>query len=147
MQQNELPIDSRDSHTKSMPWWKKDWAFITGVILACLTAAWFMARAEVVSRAKERYQIGEMYYSWIKDPAKKKTYYDAQLTSGTIDRLNYQRFMEDSEIKNAFVEYETVIDLFQPPRSQWVLKAEERMKEIKPLYIQFLADLGIEYLE
>jgi hypothetical protein len=135
----------RDAAVKA--WWQSDAFFIGAVVLACLAAVWMMARAEVVSRAKERYQTAELYYSWIKDPAKKQAYYDAQLKSGQIDALDYQRYMEDSAVKNAFVEYETVIDLFQPPKSQWVTKSEERMKEVKPLYVKFLADLGIEYIE
>ena len=125
----------------------KDWPFIAGLVLACLVAVWVMARAEVVSRAKERFEIGERYYAWIKDPAKKKAYYDEKLAKGEIDQIDHQRYMEDSAIKNAYVEYETVIDLFQPPRSEWVLKSEERMKEVKPLYVKFLADLGIDYIE
>ena len=130
-----------------LPWYKTNWFFVTATVIVCLGIAWLMARAEVVSRAKERYEIGERYYSWIKDPAKKKAYYEAQVAAKKIDREDFDRFMEDSAVKNAFVEYETVIDLFQPPRSEWVLKSEERMKEVKPLYIKFLADLGIEYLE
>ena len=128
-------------------WWQSDAAFLAGLVLFCAAAVWFMARAEIVSRAKERYLIGERYYSWIQEPAKKKAYYDAKLAAGEIDQLDYERLMEDSAVKNAFVEYETVIDLFQPPRSKWVVQAEKRMAEVKPQYIRFLADLGIEYVE
>ncbi len=55
--------------------------------------------------------------------------------------------MEDSDLKNAYVWYETVTELFQPPRSEWVIKSEERMKEVKPQYQAWLRSLGIDPVE
>ena len=35
-----------------------------------------------------------------------------------------------------------ISDLFQPPRSQWVLKSEERLKEVKPLRDAWMKSIG-----
>lgn len=137
------------SETQSTPqkWWQTDTAFVVGTILVTLMIAWGMARYELVSRAKGAYLEGEKYYSWMQEPAKKKAYFDAELQAKKISQEQYELLMEDSDLKNAFVWYETVLELFQPPRSQWVLKSEERMKEVKPKYVAWLKTLGIEYVE
>ena len=129
---------------ESKTWWKSDAFFITAVIVATLTIAYGMARYEVVSRAKKAYLEGEKYYGWSKNPAAKKAFYDAELAAKRVDKDSYDRLMEDSDIKNAYVWYETVTDLFQPPRSQWVLKAEERLKEVKPLRDAWMKSIGID---
>lgn len=137
------------SETQSTPqkWWQSDTAFVVGTILVTLMIAWGMARYELVSRAKRAYLEGEKYYSWVQEPAKKKAHFDAELAAKRINQDQYELLMEDSDLKNAFVWYETVIELFQPPKSQWVVKSEERMKEVKPKYVAWLKTLGIEYVE
>jgi len=128
-------------------WWQSDTAFIVGTILITLALAWGMARHELVSRAKKAYLEGEKYYSWMSHPEEKKAYYAAELAAGRLKQEQVDLLMEDSDLKNAFVWYETVIELFQPPKSEWVLKSEERMKEIKPKYVAWLKTLGIDYVE
>ena len=122
-------------------------AFIAGTVLITLAIAWGMARYELVSRAKRAYLEGEKYYAWMSDQPAKKKHFDAELAAGKIKQEQYELLMEDSDLKNAFVWYETVIELFQPPKSEWVVKSEERMKEVKPKYIAWLKTLGIEYVE
>jgi hypothetical protein len=126
------------------PWWKTDWFFIAATVLVTLAIAWGMARHELVSRAEKAYLEGEKYYSWYQDPAKKKAYFDGELAAKRINPDQYQLLMEDNDLKNAYVWYETVLDLFQPPRSVWVEKSEERMKEVKPKYDAWLKSLGID---
>jgi hypothetical protein len=128
-------------------WWQSDAAFIIGTILVTLALAWGMARYELVSRAKKAYLEGEKYYSWMHEPAKKKAYFDGELAAKRITTEQYQVYMEDNDLKNAYVWYETVLDLFQPPRSEWVVKSEERMKEVKPQYQAWLKSLGIDPVE
>lgn len=128
----------------SKTWWQGDAFFVTALIIATLAIAWGMARYEVVSRAKKAYLEGEKYYAWSKDPAAKKTFFDGELAAKKIDQETYARLMEDSDIKNAYVWYETVTDLFQPPRSEWVLKAEERLKEVKPLRDAWMKSIGVD---
>jgi hypothetical protein len=125
-------------------WWESDWFFTVAVIVITGIIALGMARYELVSRAKKGYLEGEKYYSWMKDPAKKKAYFDAELAAKRISADQYGLLMEDSDLKNAYVWYETVTELFQPPRSEWVLKAEDRMKEVKPQYQAWLKSLGID---
>jgi hypothetical protein len=125
-------------------WWQSDAVFIAAIIVATLAIAYGMARYEVVSRAKKAYLEGEKYYGWYKNPADKKAFYDGELAAKRIDQDSYTRLMEDSDIKNAYVWYETVTDLFQPPRSEWVLKAEDRIKEVKPIRDAWMRSLGVE---
>lgn len=133
--------------TDTTVWWKKDWAFYTGLILIVAATAYGMARYELVRRAKGAYTEGEKYYSWYQEPAKKKAYFDAELAAKRVTQEQYELLMEDNDLKNAYVWYETAIELFQPPRSQWVVKSEERMKEVKPKYQAWLRSLGIDPVE
>lgn len=136
-----------DAPAGPQKWWQTDWFFTVVVIVATGFIAFGMARYELVSRAKKAYLEGEKYYGWMKEPAKKKAFFDAELAAKRITADQYGLLMEDSDLKNAYVWYETVIDLFQPPRSEWVGKAEERMKEVKPSYQAWLKSLGIEPVE
>jgi hypothetical protein len=128
-------------------WWKSDAFFIAATLIVTLAIAWGMARHELVQRAKKAYFEGEKYYAWYQDPAKKKAYFDGELAAGRINPDQYSLLMDDNDLKNAYVWYETVIDLFQPPRSEWVLKSEDRMKEVKPKYQAWLRGLGIDPVE
>lgn len=138
---------SAPSEVPATAWWQTDWFFIVATILITGMIAFGMARYELVSRAKKAYLEGEKYYSWMHEPAKKKAFFDAELAAKRINQDQYTLLMEDSDLKNAYVWYETVIDLFQPPRSEWVVKAEERMKEVKPQYNAWLKTLGIDPVE
>ena len=144
----ETPVTNADAAPNApKAWWQSDAAFIVGPLLVTLALAWGMARYELVSRAKKAYLEGEQYYGWFHDPASKKAHFDAELAASRITQDQYQLLMEDSDLKNAYVWYETVLDLFQPPRSEWVLKAEDRMKEVKPQYQAWLRSQGIEPVE
>ena len=128
-------------------WWQTDWFFITATIIVTLGIAWGMARYELVSRAKKAYLEGAKYEDWMAHPEKKKANFDAELSAKKISQEEYARLMEDSDLKNAYTWYTTVTDLFQPPKSEWVLKSEERLKEVKPKYQAWLRSLGIEPVE
>lgn len=123
---------------------KKDWVFYTSLFLFVVLAAYGMARFELVRRAKSAYTEGEKYYSWYQEPAKKKAWFDAELAAKHVTQEQYELLMEDNDLKNAYVWYETAIDLFQPPKSEWVVKSEERMKEVKPKYQAWLKSLGLD---
>lgn len=144
----KLAFDAPEPRDATRPaWWKSDFWFVLATVLVTLAVAWGMARHELVSRARNAYLQGEKYYSWYQDPAKKKTYYDAELAAKRINPDQYQLLMEDNDLKNAYVWYDTVLELFQPPRSVWVLKSEARMKEVKPKYQAWLRSLGIDPVE
>jgi hypothetical protein len=128
-------------------WWQTDWFFAVAVILVTALIAFGMARYELVNRAKKAYLEGEKYYGWMHDPTQKKAFFDGELATKHINADQYKILMDDSDLKNAYVWYETVLDLFQPPRSEWVVKAEERMKEVKPQYNAWLKSLGIDPVE
>jgi hypothetical protein len=138
---------AQNSPQAAKTWWQSDAFFIVALICATLAIAYGMARYEVVSRAKKAYLEGEKYYDWYHNPDHKKAFFDGELAAKRIDQDTYARLMEDSDIKNAYVWYTTVTDLFQPPRSEWVLKAEDRLKEVKPLRDAWLKSLGIDPVE
>jgi hypothetical protein len=144
MSQEPLGTPPAPIANPAKPWWQSDAAFIAGLVLLCLAIAYSLSVYEVVSRAHEAWQEGEKYYAWMNDPAQKKAWFDSQLAAQKINQDDYQRLMADSDLKNAYVWYETATDLFQPPRSQWVAKSEERLKELKPKREAWLKSLGID---
>ena len=127
-----------------LPWWQKDWFFTLAVIVVTALIAYGMARYELVNRAKKAYLEGEKYYSWMNEPAKKKAFFDGELAAKRVSQDQYDLMMQDSDLKNAYVWYDTVVELFQPPRSEWVEKSEDRLKEIKPKYDAWLKSLGVD---
>jgi hypothetical protein len=137
-------VAQNSPETLKQAWWQGDTFFIVALITVTLAIAYGMARYEVVSRAKKAYLEGEKYYDWYHNPDHKKAFFDAELAAKRIDQDTYTRLMEDSDIKNAYVWYDTVTDLFQPPRSEWVIKSEDRLKEVKPLRDAWLKSMGID---
>jgi hypothetical protein len=126
---------------------KNDNLFIAVVVILTLLSAFLLARFEINNRAKNAWLEGEKYYTWHQNPEQKKSHFDLLLAKNLITADEYKYQMEDSDLKNAFVWYETVVELFQPPRSRWVIKAEARLKEIKPQRDAWLRSLGIEPVE
>lgn len=122
----------------------KDILVITGIVIVTLIIAYFMARYEVVRRAKREYLEGEKFLSFYKNPELKKQYYDEKLRKKEITQEEYEMLMEDNALKNAYVQYQTVIDLFTPPESKWVKLSRERLREIEPLYNQWVESLRLE---
>jgi len=108
---------------------------ITGIIaVTVFITLYLMPRMEVTKRAKREFLEGEKFLDFYKNPDKKKIYYDEQLKNGEITEIQYRMLLEDNALKNAYVQYETVIDLFTPPESKWVKKSRQRLSEIKPEY-------------
>ncbi len=117
---------------------------ISALVIFTLIIAYFMARYEVIRRAKREYLEGEKFLSFYKNPELKKQYYDNKLNKKEISPEEYEMLMEDNALKNAYVQYQTVIDLFTPPESKWVKLSRERLKEIEPLYNQWVESLKAE---
>lgn len=115
-----------------------------GLIILTLIIAYLMARFEVIKRAKREYLEGEKFISFYKNPELKKQYYDEKLRKKEISEPEYEMLMEDNDLKNAYVQYQTVIDLFTPPESKWVKLSRERLKEITPLYEDWVNKLKAE---
>ena len=53
--------------------------------------------------------------------------------------LKGEKAYAEENYKDALMWYETVIDLFQPPKSKWVRKAEAKIPECKQLLGKSLA--------
>jgi len=122
----------------------KDILIISGLVVATLIIAFLMARFEVVRRAEREYNEGEKFLSFYKNPDLKKQYYDEKLKKKEISDAEYEMVMEDSALKNAYVEYQTVVDLFTPPESKWVKMSRERLQEITPIYNAWVESLKKE---
>lgn len=128
----------------SLAWWQRDWFFTACVVVVTLAVAYGLSVWEVVSRAKHAYLEGEKYYHWMENQEEKKSFLTAEMGAKRITQEDYDRLWEDSDLKNAYMWYETAKDLFQPPKSQWVVKSEERLKELKPKREAWLKSLGID---
>lgn len=138
------PIPSEPSAPDAAPraWWRGDAFFIAGLAAVTLGLAFGLARWELERRARDAYLQGEQYYSWYRDPALKRAHFDAELAAHQVTLDQYQVLMRDNDLKNAYLWYDTAVELFQPPRSAWVLKSEERLKQVQPLYGAWLKSLG-----
>ena len=121
-----------------------DALIIAGLVVLTLVIAYFMARFEVVRRAQREYNEGEKFLNFYRAPDAKKQYYDNKLKKKEITDIEYEMLMEDNALKNAYVEYQTVVDLFTPPESEWVKKSRQRLSEITPEYNAWIAQLAAE---
>lgn len=119
---------------------------LTNVIIVVCTIiiAFLMVRFELVKRAKREYNEGERYLSFYKSPDLKKQYYDEKLKKKEISETEYEMLMEDNALKNAYVQYNTVVDLFTPPESKWVKLSRQRLSEITPEYNAWVEKLRKE---
>ncbi len=123
---------------------KKDALIIAGLVIGCLIIAYFMAYFEVVKRAKREYNEGVKFLDFYRNPDMKKKYYDEKLAKKEINEIEYQMLMEDNALKNAYVEFQTVVDLFTPPESKWVKQSRQKLNEIKPEYDAWIKQLQSE---
>jgi len=117
---------------------------ISGLVAGTLIIAFLMARFEVVKRAKKEYLEGEKYMKFYTHPDEKQKYYDEKLKNKKISETEYQMLMEDNALKNAYIQYQTVVDLFTPPESKWVKKSRQRLQEITPAYNAWVEKLKSE---
>jgi hypothetical protein len=122
----------------------KEILITTGLVIAVLITAFFMARFEVVRRAHREYTEGEKFLNFYRSPDAKKAYYDDKLKKKEITDIEYEMLMEDNALKNAYVQYQTVVDLLTPPESEWVKKSRQRLAEISPEYNAWVAQLSTE---
>ena len=121
-----------------------DALIIAGLVVLTLVIAYLMARFEVVRRAQREYNEGEKFLNFQRNPDAKKQYYDEKLRKKEITDIEYEMLMEDNALKNAYVQYNTVVDLFTPPESEWVKKSRQRLTEITPEYNAWVAQLSAE---
>jgi len=119
----------------------KEYFIIAGLVVITLVIAFFMADFEVMRRAKREYLEGEKFLNFYKDPGTKAAYYKDELDKKQITELEYEMLMDDNALKNAYIQYKTVVDLFTPPESSWVKKARERLKEVEPEYNEWVKQL------
>jgi len=140
---------------------------IFSAVFICIAAVYAMVYLDVVSRAREAYLEGEKYLSWHENPSQKKEYLDAELDERLkalkkelergrisseeyadkvdIAKFDYERNMEESSIKYAYIWYQTVVELFTPPESKWVKKSRVKMTAAKELWKQELKNKNIPF--
>lgn len=128
---------------------KKKPVQIISIVLSVIFVVYAMIYVDVVSRARESYLEGEKYWRWHENPSEKKVFLDKELERRLseikkdldknkitqeqhedkvdIAKFDYERNMEESSIKYAYIWYQTVVDLFTPPESKWVKKSRGKM--------------------
>ncbi|MCD6413370.1 MAG: hypothetical protein J7L54_04420 [Elusimicrobia bacterium] len=105
---------------------------------------------DVYLRARASYLKGMMYLDWIKNPLKKKAYWDRWLEKEKLKiskkkgeekrvletalKMRYKWQMAESDAKNAYYWFKTTVECFQPPRSKYVRLAEKKMKIAEKLW-------------
>ena len=119
----------------------KEYLFIAGLVLVTLIVFFILADFDVMRRAKHEYLEGEKFLNFYKNPDTKAVYYKDELDKKKITELEYEFLMDDNSLKNAYVQYKTVVDLFTPPESEWVKKARERLTEVEPEYNAWVKQL------
>jgi hypothetical protein len=117
---------------------------ISGTVIITLVIMFLLAAFDVTRRAEREYNEGEKFMSFYKNPDLKKQYYDEKLKKKEITDTEYEMLMDDNSLKNAYVEYQTVVDLFTPPESKWVKMSRDRLQEITPIYNAWVESLKIE---
>jgi hypothetical protein len=127
----------------------KKWHKVALLVLGTVAIMYGMVYVDVVWRAKEAYQEGEKYWRWADHPEERAQYLDAELAqgkskldrrlaSGKLTQDDYNRELEllqfdhdqalkESNIKYAYVWYQTAVELFSPPDSKWVKLSREKM--------------------
>ena len=123
---------------------KKDILITIGLIAVVGVIIYAMAAFEVVRRAEREYKEGEKYLNFYRVPEAKKQYYDDKLKKKEITEIEYEMLMDDNALKNAYVQYQTVVDLFYAPESEWLKKSKDRLKEITPEYQAWVQQLSAE---
>ncbi len=123
--------------------------------VAALTGAFYIlinliVYVDVYFRARSAYLKGMMYIGWMKNPQRKRAYWDKWLEREMLKiskkrgperrvletalKMRYKRQMEENDAKNAYYWFKTTVECFQPPRSKFVRLAEEKMKIAKKLW-------------
>ena len=132
------------------------WALVLGV-----------AYADLVVRSRQAYAEGLKYLEWRQRPQLKASYYDAKLSAreqhlardlqeGRVAQDEYQeklkllRFERDervseSDLKYAYVWFQTGCELFSPPKSPWAKFCCERVPGTLELWKQELKAQGVPY--
>jgi len=101
---------------------------------------------DVYLRARSSYLKGVQYLEWFEKPLEKKEFLDKWLEKELLKipaeneilkktlEMQYKMQLEDNDAKNAYFWFQTTVECFQPPRSKYVRRAEEKMALAKKLW-------------
>lgn len=139
--------------------------WVLGAVLAFYAAVY----SDLWLRARTATTTGDRYMAWVKDPAAKKAWFDAELAKekASLDaelaagrmgapehaqRVALAEFRRDeavaeSSLKLAYHWYKTSVELFSPPETKYVRLARERMAEAKRLWKAELDQARVPYEE
>ncbi|MHB2026181.1 MAG: hypothetical protein ACYCPQ_06040 [Elusimicrobiota bacterium] len=145
---------------------KKIWR-AAGVIIGCSAAVYAMAYVDLALRARSAYQEGEKYLLWAREPALKKSHYDARLaeeesrlhrdySAGRLNaedlsqkielaQIRHDRAIAESSLKYAYVWFRSGAELFSPPQSRWAVLCRQEMPAAKALWKKELDARHIHY--
>jgi len=142
---------------------------IIGIVVAVYILMLAVIYIDVVLRAKKAYYMGEKYFNWYLHPEikqkvlteerdKKLKELEENFKKGKIDKTDYENKKDlilteydwkinESSIKNAYMWYKTVVDLFQPPKSKYVKLSEDKMRKALKLWKKELKEKNIKFEE
>ena len=128
--------------------------------LSTVATVYGMIYADVVLRARSAYLEGERYWRWSEHPEERQKYLDDQLVGeqwevlnrlkkGKLSKEEYDRevmllqfghdqALQESTLKYAYTWYQTAVELFSPPDSQWVRLSRQKMPIAKERWIEEL---------
>ena len=102
-----------------------------GSLLLCLFYVLVFTRMEVARRARWAFEKAEQHRSWAQHSEAKESQGRQMMRSGSWTRTQYALAMADSDLKNARIWYETVVDLYSSPEGEWKSKALQGLREMR----------------
>ena len=161
------PNSAPSAPASPAPWWRSVRVQRGGVLIAAVLAVYGIVYQDVVSRAREAYEMGETYLAWHADPAKKsealaawfqeeKRELERRLKAGSIDDRTFRERMDtlqfdydfrlgESDLKYAYHWFKDAYQLFSPPESRWVARAREKAPAVLEMWKQELRDKNIPF--
>ncbi len=140
--------------------------FRIGMVVSGLLALLaLLVYTDVYLRARSAYYKAEKYYYYSTHPEQmredlkrefqsRREKLETRFRRGKLSQQEYEleqvvlegeykRRIEESAIKNALVWYETVVNLFSPPRTRWVKEAEKKIPQCRAEWKAELRTKGI----
>lgn len=151
----------------SRPLWKRRWFQNSALALIAILGAYGLIYHDVVARAHEAYEQGELHMAWYRDPQAKQKYFDdkmaaeraaleARFAAKKISEADYRRRLDslefdhdfalsESSVKYAYQWYKDAYEMFSPPQSKWTRLAREKAPQALELWKQELRAQNVPF--
>ncbi len=140
----------------SRPLWKRRWFQNSALVILAIAGAYGLIYHDVVSRAHDAYDQGELHMTWYRNPDAKKKFFDDKMTAERtalesqfaakkISEPDYRRKLDglefdhdfalsESSVKYAYQWYKDSYEMFSPPESRWTRMARQKAPEALELW-------------